>query len=121
MAWTLTRKAVIVLTSNSAGGLPLSFNISWTRVTPRLNLLTYFITLIASATSMGHKMKRIFLRDGDYGRKGLWVWKLWAVVGLAVEKTKRIKSLHRFMWSLHESVQKFTWVLIWGCMGVVEV
>lgn len=70
---------------------------------------------------MGHKMKRIFLWGGDYGWKWLWVWELWAIVGLAVEKTKRIKSLHRFMWSLHERVQKFTWGLILGCMGVVVV
>lgn len=46
-------------------------------------------------------MKRIFLWGGDYGRKWLWVWKLWTVVGLAVEKTKRIKSLHWFNFGLH--------------------
>lgn len=46
-------------------------------------------------------MKRIFLRDGDYGRKWLWVWELWAVVGLRVKKTKRIKSLHWFNFGLH--------------------
>lgn len=50
---------------------------------------------------MGHKMKRIFLGEVGSGRKGLWVWELWVVVGLRVKKTKRIKSLHWFNFGLH--------------------